>query len=194
MLTPNLRYRTPSFIVAGPGRTGSTLVSTYIERILKLIDHPNQFVLQTHDFRLQLDPSIPVILVKRKDLFAHTLSGVIADHYNEWTEYTNKDGTFVADGSIFKNKYVWNLRWFEAFDHFTAYQSTTEIFFEDFIVDPTLISKAAGLPDHDIPVETEKSPYRPERIENLDEIKDLFHRLENEAGIRNFPLDSGILG
>ena len=166
------------------------MVTKYLRRALNLMDRPNKFVLQTHDPKLQLDASIPVVLVKRSDLFAQTLSGVIADHYGEWTKYTNKDGTFIADPEIFENKYVWNLRWFDAFDHFTRYDSKFEIWFEEFIIDPTIINKTIGLPDLAIEIETEKSPYGADRIENLSEIKELFRRLENDENSHDFPIES----
>lgn len=145
--------------------------------------------MQTHDPKLQLDSDIPVILVKRRDLFKQTISGVLANHYQEWTEYTNKDGTFVADKNIFANKYIWNIRWFEAFNHYTTYKSKTEIFFEDILQNLLLINHAANLPHQEIELKSEKSPYGLDRIENLSEIKEFFNQLENDKKIHDCPIE-----
>lgn len=176
-----------TYLIASPGRTGSMFLKNYLENALGALDLSNQ-ISATHDATLQLPSDTMVICSRRRDLWQQTLSAVIAQYFGEWTEYSNRSDRISIRFEDFENKYVWNLRWFEAFDYYTSYPTKIDIFYEDFIRDPGLLNRCLGLPEIPIQTSTFASPYRSDRVENLQELKDFFCSLEQNTYLQSFPV------
>jgi hypothetical protein len=132
------------YIVAGPGRTGSSLIAAELGQALGvpvLTDSTiNRItadccVVHTHNPRLQLDPDACVIVSHRRNLFDTIVSSCIASHYNEWTVYTSDQTPFQVALDDFENRYIWTKRWYEAFDTYTQYNNKTTVEYEKFIAD-----------------------------------------------------------
>ena len=182
---------TKKYLVVGPGRTGSTFLIKYLTKLANVLSSNDQEkieVWQTHDPKLQLDHNNVIIMSRRKDLWAAIISSILANHYGEWVNYTNQPGTFVADLDDFENRYVWQCRWHEAFEYYTSYNHRINIYFEDFVSNPLHINEKLNLPLISIPAQTQPSPYKEDRIENLEELKSRFLYLENDWETHNFPI------
>lgn len=178
------------YLVAGPGRTGSVFLYNYLKILCRQIAGPQTIMIeQTHDATLQLAYETVVIHCRRKDLFEHTLSSVIAQYTNEWTVYTHETVSLDIDLKDFESKYLWNLRWFEAFEHFTRYHIRIDLYFEDFIKNPKLINQTLGLPVREIIPPTQQRPRGTHVVNNLHELKDFFQKLEKNQYLHSFPIE-----
>ena len=177
-----------NYLIASPGRTGSVFLLNYLKKIFSILKINNR-IEATHDATLQMSEDTIVICSRRKDLWRQTLSAVIAQYTNEWTTYSNSLDTFEIILEDFENKYVWNLRWFDAFNHYTRYSKKIDLYFEDFIQQPSHINLKLELPNIDIDFAYESSPYRETKIKNLYIIKDFFLQLEKNVHLHTFPVE-----
>lgn len=176
------------WLIAGPGRTGSSFLLNYLTNYFALENTSGIKIVQTHDATLQLDSDSLVICSRRRDLWQHTLSSVIAQHYNEWTEYRKEDEDFTIDFKSFENKYLWNLRWFEAFDHYTRYNLRLNLYFEDFINNQSIINQTLQLQPASCVTTTKPSPHKQDRIRNLPELKAFYKKLQHNTHLHSFPI------
>lgn len=178
-----------NYLIASPGRSGSIFVTQTIGQSLKRSTQyshrlsadnlPQSFIYHTHDATLQLpDHDLTVIQPQRKDLFAEIVSALIAEHYNQWTEYTPEQTPFVADLDMCYDKYVWHKYWHKAFETLTRYQHRIYLTFEQFIGRSAVVCKALGIPSVDLV--TQKSPHSVKNILNIEQVKSLFDKLEND--------------
>lgn len=177
-----------NYLIASPGRTGSVFLLNYLKKTFSILK-TNDRIEATHDATLQLSEDTIVICARRRDLWRQTLSAVIAQYTNEWTTYSNSLDTLKITLEDFENKYVWNLRWFDAFNHYTKYSKKIDLYFEDFIQQPSHINLKLMLPNIDIDVASEFSPYRETKIKNLNIIRDFFVELEKNVHLRTFPIE-----
>jgi len=177
-----------SFLIASPGRTGSSFLTDYIKNLSKALGINDVSVTQTHDATTQMSQDTVAIQCRRRDLWAHTLSSVISQKRNEWIEYTDCNEDFVIDLDDFENKYVWNLRWFDAFEHYTRYDKRIDLFFEDFMQDHMVINRSLGFPEVAASTDTHPSPNLKNKIKNLQELKSFFDRLESNDHLHTFPI------
>ncbi len=179
------------FLVAGPGRTGSVFLFEYLKTLFAQSNLRKRIhsIKQTHNATLQLPYETVVIQCRRKNLFEHTLSSVIAQYTNEWTEYSQQSVSLHIDLRDFESKYLWNLRWFEAFEHFTSYKHRVNLYFEDFITNPGLINRSLDLPLSDIVSRTRARPRALHTVTNLTELQNFFQELQADPGRHNFPIE-----
>lgn len=186
------------YMVASPGRSGSIFITLAVSRSLGLMpvfdnqgfdtSSTRSMILHTHDAMLQL-PNDPVVICPSRDnLFKEVCSAVIAEHYNEWYDYTDNHQPFVADLDQFDVKYIWHKRWLEAFEHYTKYTNKIYLKFEEFIGNSVKLCQLLGIP----PVEyvSKPSPRRPEQcIINFQQIKDRFVELESDLALKQIPVE-----
>jgi hypothetical protein len=177
-----------TYLIASPGRTGSVFLLNYLKKTFSILQINDQIEF-THDATLQLPENTIVICARRRDLWRQTLSAVIAQYTNEWTRYSDSSDIFEIAPEDFENKYVWNLRWFDAFNHYTNYSKKIDLYFEDFIQQPSHINLTLSFPHINIDLTSESSPYRETKIKNLDTIKNLFVQLEKNVHLHNFPVE-----
>jgi hypothetical protein len=180
----NLKY-----VVASPGRSGSVFTTLVIANSLKQtalfndneitnINSPS--ILHTHNAHLQVDKTIPVICVQRKNLFNEIISAVIAEHYQEWNTYTNTGEPFVVDADLFETKYIWHKWWHRAFNHYTDYTNKTYLIFEDFIGNSQRLCNILNIPE--VNYQSQPSIRKPsECILNLNHLQERFTMLENNS-------------
>jgi hypothetical protein len=186
------------YIVAGPGRTGSTLITSLLSKNLKLpifydtsMTTSQPFVMQTHNPKLQLDPAITVIYADRKNLFDTVISSCIANYYCEWTAYTNtiKPPLYV-DYEDFYNRYLWCKRWREAFLHYTKYDRIITIDFDKLIDNYDYLFTALHLNNAGLQPDIKKSPRDITAINNIEEVKMWFAQLENDIFLNSANITS----
>lgn len=175
-----------TFLVASPGRTGSSFLTSYIKKLSEQF-YPVS-VVQTHNGMEQLPRNTVAIACRRRDLWSHTLSSVIAEKRDEWVKYTECNESFTIDLDKFENKYVWNLRWFDAFEYYTSYDTRINLYYEDFMQDHMLINRCLGLPEIPVETTTRPSPDLKNKIQNLEELKLLFDKLESNEYLHTFPI------
>jgi len=180
---------TKKYLIASPGRTGSVSLSAYIKKLFEILEIDSQ-IYGTHDATLQMSEDTVVICSRRRDRWQHTVSSVIAQSTNQWTSYQDQNNRFKVKLEDFENKYVWNLRWFDAFEYYTRYTHKIDLFFEEWIHDMSLINQSLGL-SRQVVVDCKfnVSPYKPDLIENLDHLKTFFLELENNKHLHSFPVE-----
>lgn len=176
------------WLIASPGRTGSSFLLNYLTNYFALEKTSGIKIVQTHDATLQLASETLVICSRRRDLWQHTLSSVIAQHYDEWTEYRKEDEDFAVDFESFENKYLWNLRWFEAFYHYTRYDATVDLHYEDFINNQSIINQTLKLQPISYAAATKPSPHKQARITNLPELMAFYEKLQQNTHLHSFPI------
>jgi hypothetical protein len=188
------------YIVAGPGRTGSSLITTILSDTLglKKIFRPkdtkqlSRWVAQTHNPRIQFTDQDVLVIKSTRDLLPTLISSCIASHYNEWTTYTSRvDSPFVIDLDDFENRFIWANRWHEAFDYYTKYTNTVTIDFESVTADFGYVFDAIGLArPEEIKTIINKSPRNQSNIANLTEVIECYNRLKQDPYLNTTPITS----
>jgi hypothetical protein len=187
------------YIIASPGRSGSIFVANTISRSLgytviyashtTVLENNMPPIYHTHDATFQIpDNNLIVVQPYRKDIFKEIISAVIAEKYNEWFVYSNKQEPFVVDLETFKNKYQWHKNWHRAFEHYTRYKYRKYLCFEDFIGNSIKICNYLGIPE--VKYHSEKSPYTTQQILNFDELQEEFIKLELNPYLQNEPIET----
>jgi len=186
------------YIVAGPGRTGSTLIWSILSDSLglKTILWPNQadqfdqWVTQTHDPQIQFPDQDVLVIKSTRDLFSTLISSCIAAHYNEWTSYSSKiDTPFVINLDDFENRFIWTNQWHEAFDYYTKYTNTITVDFESVVNDFGYVFDAIGQArPAEIKTSVPKSPRDQSNIANLPEVIECYNRLKQDQYLNTAPI------
>ena len=178
------------YVIFSPGRTGSHIILEAISGIANspgglcnatCFWHPKNpipydsystsenIVIHTHSLpatikNLNLDPTdVTLILSYRKDLFAQTMSTIVAALTNEWNgkDYSDKkiEPVYVSKKE-FKHKLI-NLQ-IPTIPNLTAYKKVVTIFYEDLITSgPEYIASVLGIKYNETQVGKiqKKSPY-----------------------------------
>ena len=187
-----------NYIVIGYGRCGSHWVSEVCCRVLNrkkavfVEDNSWQpynanWVLHTHDISAaqDLDPLIKektcLIISRRHDLFSSEISRAIAEHTNEWYNYSDKQITpFEIDEAKFINQIVATPWAYKKIDNTAeTYPMTCNIWFEDLIanknsIESFIADKIDKIPSGDIlPYTTPNARDYSKVVLNYDRLKDV---------------------
>lgn len=187
-----------NYIVIGYGRCGSHWVSEVCCRVLNRKEvvfiednswqpYDANWVLHTHDISAvqDLDPSIKektcLIISRRHDLFSSEISRAIAEHTNEWYNYSNKQITpFDIDEAKFINQIAATPWAYKKIDNVAeTYPTTCNIWFEDLIanknsIESFIADKIDKIPSGDIlPYTTPNARDYSKVVLNYDRLKDV---------------------
>lgn len=185
---------TIQYLVASPGRSGSIFACSVVARAMHLYPIYGNWrnlplvrpsVLHSHEAKLQLNPDVKVIQVHRRNVFAQIISAMIAEEYNQWSNYdaTNKK-PFVANIDQFFDKYIWHKKWHQAFEHYTQYKNVQHVWFEDFIGNAEKLCTLLNIPQTSNLPHSKKSPFGEHYISNIERLKKEFNHLENDTSLQ----------
>jgi hypothetical protein len=194
------------YLVLGPGRTGSVMLSRMIEQGLDLTykDVPNfttstecqswitanisaeqNYVLHTHTKFIcdVIDPSQTVlILSKRRNLFDSVMSEQVAVHTRQWNSYTTLSPKPVTISKfLFASRFRRLLTWYDSIDYTKNWANIVELYYEDLVEHGhTIVAESLAAPDYNltVPITGKQSlhSYR-DWISNWEELKELAESL-----------------
>ena len=194
------------YLVLGPGRTGSVMLSKMIEQGLDLNynDVPNfttalecqawltanispdqDYVLHTHTKFIcdVIDPSQTVlILSKRRNLFDSVMSEQVALLTKQWNTYSNiKPRPNPVSKLLFVRRYQRLLNWYDSVDPSKDWVSVVELYYEDLVEHGHTIVKSKIGSDYyneTAPIIGKQSPHKyQDWISNWEELKELVESL-----------------
>jgi len=194
------------YLVLGPGRTGSVMLSRMVEQGLDLVyaDVPTltsanecqawinsnikpakNYVLHTHSKFIcdVLDPgTTTLILSKRRDLFSSVMSEQVAMLTRQWNTYSNiKPRPNPVSKVLFVRRYQRLLNWYDSIDLTKDWASIIELYYEDLVEHGHAVVKSKIGSDHyneTAPIIGKQSPHKyQDWISNWEELKELAESL-----------------
>ena len=147
------------YVVAGPGRTGSTWLAQLIaentssrihnlptgdpeidtKTVDEITERGKPEVIHTHEQNLattlEIDPrAISLVISRRRNTYAMILSHFVAGHTGEYGEYTGKEIEPVAmDLTRFKRAYKYRDSWYEKVNLTLPYANISTVYYEDIV-------------------------------------------------------------
>ena len=194
------------YLVLGPGRTGSVMLSKMLEQGLDLAyaDVPNfttaddcqswvstninpaqDYVLHTHSKFIcdVIDPSTTtLILSKRRDLFDIVMSEQVAMLTRQWNTYSNiKPRPNPVSKVLFVRRYQRLVEWYNSIDLNKDWANVVELYYEDLVEQGHAIVKSKLGVDHynqTALITGKQSPHKyQDWISNWEELKELAESL-----------------
>ena len=182
-----------NYIIYGPGRTGSQLITNELANFFtseytvyydvlpdinpKAIIHthnPNSKILNKEDF--------VCILSRRRDELAGILSEHIAMHTGEYGIYYKFDrGEKIDPFILAKEKILGGVharRDFYSQIDTLGYAKVVDIYLEDMLQYPYYLFESLGIPNVNIEYHCTKCPYGTELIINIDEIREYYQEIK----------------
>lgn len=194
------------YLVLGPGRTGSVMLSRMVEQGLDLAygDVPNfttalecqswiksninpatDYVLHTHSKFIcdVIDPaSTTLILSKRQNLFEIVMSEQVANCTRQWNTYTNIKPRPVTISKVqFVRRYQRLVEWYDSVDLNKDWANVVDLYYEDLVEQGhTVVKNKLGLDHYNqtAPITGQQSPHKyQDWISNWEELKELAESL-----------------
>jgi LPS sulfotransferase NodH len=194
------------YLVLGPGRTGSVMLSRMVEHGLDLVyaDMPNfttklechfwiksninpaqDYVLHTHS-KFICDVITPasttLILSKRRNLFEIVMSEQVANCTRQWNTYTNIKPQPVTISKVqFIRRHQRLVEWYDSVDLNKDWSNVVELHYEDLVEQGHAIVKdklAIEQYNQSAPITGKQSPHKyQDWISNWEELKELAESL-----------------
>ena len=193
------------YLVLGPGRTGSVMLSRMIEQGLDLNygDIPNftsseecqdwlknftpdkDYVFHTHTKFIcdVIDPTTTtLILSKRHSLFEIVMSEQVANFTRQWNSYTNITPRPTTISKVqFARRYQRLAEWYDNIDLNKDWANVVELYYEDLVEHGhSIVKDKLGLEQYDttVPITGKQSPHKYQNwISNWEELKELAESL-----------------
>ena len=169
------------YIVLGPARTGSILLTTIISNFYKndcevifyettrlpVIDLSKNYIIHTHSKdildQIAIDPKyITLVISKRKDIFSSVMSAIIASRTKEYYSYTDNtvEPFSITCSEFFKIFIDRYLKWYNDINFSLNYHKIATIYYEDFINNYSNVGTILNLPYiESYNISSTKSPY-----------------------------------
>jgi LPS sulfotransferase NodH len=175
-----------NYIISSPGRSGCHLLVALIKSCGKNSIHTHDPFFNPGNFGDTTGKESALILLQRRDLFSSIMSMLVGKRTQQWNSYPNKViPTFrvecSGEGSEFEHQYSWHKNYIQSCKTLQNYQQVKLLEFEDVVNDFDYVFRQLELTQLHPPILPEKAPYSYlDIIENIDECKIAFNRLESK--------------